>query len=477
MSSYLVKRADHYHYRRAIPAAWRGLLGQREWKQSLKCSTRAEALPKARALAVEHDKLIAELEAKGQEQVARDREQEIRQLYAQRRQDLFKWFQGTELSDADEQQLNAELAKLMRMERAQIRGLDVKHDPRAVALAFMKYGYECEFGPNIKPPNNEDERDEWEVEKLRLSQKIARLEPAQNKLTAVAADWHKFVGHSPETLRKHTAHLKRFTEVVGDLPIDKVSRDDVIRFRDDIVRSGAAAPTTQKYLDTLNALLRWAKRERQLLQVNPAEDIRPPRDTRPSDKKGRRPFSPNELRTILSEAKKQWSKSDRERDLLMMLRVLIYTGARPEEIAQLRPCDVRDGAIHINDEDGKLIKNTASIRIVPIHSAIIDFEDFARCGDALVFKTFECITDRKAEALSYRFTRLIRDRLKMSDQRKTLYSIRHSFADACRNARVPHGIQYQLMGHVESNANAAGYGTGASIETLREELERIYPLS
>ena len=153
----------------------------------------------------------------------------------------------------------------------------------------------------------------------------------------------------------------------------------------------------------------------------------------------------------------------------MMLRVLIYTGARPEEIAQLRPCDVRDGVIHINDEDGKLIKNTASIRKVPIHSAIADFENFARCGDALVFKSFECITDRKAEALSYRFTRLIRDSLGMSDQRKTLYSIRHSFADACRNARVPHGIQYQLMGHVESNANAAGYGTGASIKILKEE--------
>jgi len=33
------------------------------------------------------------------------------------------------------------------------------------------------------------------------------------------------------------------------------------------------------------------------------------------------------------------------------------------------------------------------------------------------------------------------------------------------------------MGHVESNANAAGYGTGASIDVLREELERIDPLS
>ena len=59
----------------------------------------------------------------------------------------------------------------------------------------------------------------------------------------------------------------------------------------------------------------------------------------------------------------------------MMLRVLIYTGARPEEIAQLRPCDVASGVITIDDSDGKLIKNTKSIREVPVHEAIGDFAD------------------------------------------------------------------------------------------------------
>ena len=61
-------------------------------------------------------------------------------------------------------------------------------------------------------------------------------------------------------------------------------------------------------------------------------------------------------------------------------------------------------------------------------------------------------------------------------QRKTLYSLRHSFADACRNADVPYGIRYQLMGHVENNKNAAGYGTGASTETLKRELAKVDPL-
>jgi len=43
----------------------------------------------------------------------------------------------------------------------------------------------------------------------------------------------------------------------------------------------------------------------------------------------------------------------------------IYTGARPLEIVQLRPCDVENGVILINDHGGKLIKNEASIRDVP----------------------------------------------------------------------------------------------------------------
>jgi integrase len=295
-------------------------------------------------------------------------------------------------------------------------------------------------------------------------------------LSAIAEDWHRFAGHSRETRRKYTANLERFKQVSGDLPINQITRDHIIRFRDAVVDSGVAAPTVRKYLNTLNALFRWAKRERQLIKDNPAEDVRPPRDTRPSDKMGRWPFSPEELRNILAQAETLWSKEGRDRDLLMMLRVLIYTGARPEEIAQLRPSDVKDGVIYINDEDGKMIKNKASIRKLPIHPAIEDFESFAKSGDKLVFKSLENIGSRKASALSYRFSRLIRHRLKISDQRKTLYSVRHSFADACRNAGLAHGIQYQLMGHVENNRNAAGYGTGASIETLKRELAKVDPL-
>ncbi len=476
MSTYLIKRAGHYHYRRAVPAAWRHLLGQREWKQSLKTSSRTEAEIKARALAVQHDELLAELEIKGPDEIAKQRYQEVQQTFDHQEKSIYRWFQSTELTDEDELELYRQLHLLKLNRRAKVKALGVKPDPRVVQKAFLEYGYEGEFGAGVAPPRDRQEYYEWLGEKHKTEAMIADLAPEENKLLAVADDWHRHVGHRRQTWRKHLDKLNRFVSAVGDLPIDQITREQVEMFRDGLIKSGISATTVQKYLDVLKALFRWAKRERRLIKINPAEDVTAPRDTRSSDKKGRRPFSPQELQTILKAAQAAWSKRGRDRDLLMMLRVLMYTGARPMEIAQLRPCDVQDGVISINDHDGKQIKNEASIRDIPIHPEIADFEKFAKSGGKLVFKSFDTIQDRKAEALSTRFTRLIRRQMNIIDQRKTLYSLRHNFADACRNARLTSSIQYQLMGHVEGNRNAAGYGTGASIETLRSELAKVDPL-
>ena len=80
-------------------------------------------------------------------------------------------------------------------------------------------------------------------------------------------------------------------------------------------------------------------------------------------------------------------------------------------------------------------------------------------------------------ALSDRFTKLIRRQLNISDRRKTLYSIRHHFADACRNTGMPDSIRYRLMGHAEDNTNAAGYGGGHNIGVLAKWLNKVDPLA
>jgi hypothetical protein len=61
-SDYLhqVPRSPYWYYIRDVPADLRVKAGVAKWKQSLRTTARAEALKKARQLAVEHDRLIDE---------------------------------------------------------------------------------------------------------------------------------------------------------------------------------------------------------------------------------------------------------------------------------------------------------------------------------------------------------------------------------------------------------------------------------
>jgi hypothetical protein len=185
LSTYLIKRAGHFHYRRAVPAAWRHLLGQREWKQSLKTSSRTEAEVKARALAVQHDELLAELEIKGPDQIAKQRYQEIQQTFDDQEKSIYRWFQSTELTNEDELELYRQLHLLERSRRTKEKKLDYRPDPRVVKKAFLEYGHEGEFGAGVTPPTGRQEYYEWLGEKHKIEAMIADLAPEQNKLLAV----------------------------------------------------------------------------------------------------------------------------------------------------------------------------------------------------------------------------------------------------------------------------------------------------
>ena len=52
------------------------------------------------------------------------------------------------------------------------------------------------------------------------------------------------------------------------------------------------------------------------------------------------------------------------------------------------------------------------------------------------------------------------------------HSFRHNFVDACRDAKVPENIAMQIVGHKDQKTHG-GYGSGASLLVLHEEIERV----
>ena len=131
-----------------------------------------------------------------------------------------------------------------------------------------------------------------------------------------------------------------------------------------------------KYLGHMRALFNWAKESKSYSGENPFQGVKVKRE-----KKGKRKsyIDKKDIPRILNEL----SAMDRGKALELTrywgAMILIYTGARLNEIASLTPDDIRyDGELNVwyfsitDEEESKRTKNTSSIRNVPVHSKLIE---------------------------------------------------------------------------------------------------------
>ena len=140
-------------------------------------------------------------------------------------------------------------------------------------------------------------------------------------------------------------------------------------------------------------------------------------------------------------------KDPSKQDVAWFLRVLLYSGLRPEELAQMTPDDVMelDGAwcLNVHDAGDRKLKNRSSMRKVPVHPALIEagFLTFAegRKGGKLLFATLKADgRGRVYERMQRRLSRLMRGVI--TDERVVPDSFRHTFRDMLRVAEVPQDV-------------------------------------
>jgi len=184
--------------------------------------------------------------------------------------------------------------------------------------------------------------------------------------------------------------LRRIQAVCGgDVRVRSVTQAHARMLKDSLLATparrggGTLSPATvQKNLSGLRAVLGWAKRNG-YVSSNPAEDMIVV--TKPAGNEGRLPYAPEDLKVIFN--------ADRGRGANHWLPWLaLYTGARLEELGQLRVTDVRHAeGVHflaIEPGDGTLpdgtpakrVKTKASKRRVPIHPRLIElgFLDYVK---------------------------------------------------------------------------------------------------
>jgi len=305
--------------------------------------------------------------------------------------------------------------------------------------------------------------------------------------------WATERGVVPKGKDTHKAVAEWFYARTERKAVERITRQDVLAFKDKLLAEGQSVANTNMKLSRLRTLLGWAY-QNDLAPANVAEGI----SVKVADNgKGKRlPFALDELQAIFASpvyANGERPKGGKGEAAYWLPLLGLFTGARLEEIGQLRVSDVQrrdypdqDGEmlagwfLHITestDERGQAnrIKNAASERLVPLHPELerlgfITYVEKLKDQQGRVFPDLvPNIYGRLTAKWGEWFGPYMRKVCGITDKRKVFHSFRHTFKDYTRRAKIPEGIQRQLMGHAGRDV-ADDYGDGYDLHSLAEAM-------
>ncbi len=214
---------------------------------------------------------------------------------------------------------------------------------------------------------------------------------------------------------------------------------DIIKTKADIV-DRMSTETLNDHLKILNSLMKFAY-ERDLLNkpynVPMAKNIASSRDERIA-------LDEDSVLKAINGAK--------TRELANSFTLLYLTGMRPSEVYKCK-ISTLDGikCFDLTDKSLKL-KSKSSHRLIPVHSAIANPEQFLKD-----YKTMS------GQYLNRQF----------DVQKGTLYSLRHSFATTLASEGVePHMIS-ELLGHTHAGMTLGRYVKGFPVKLLSNRINKL----
>jgi len=363
--------------------------------------------------------------------------------------------------------------KLVKLAKFQIVDVPPPLAPE-LYLDWLKEAFDLGFGPDRVPPTDPDQKDEYDFVKRKLERKISELSPDPHTLTAMTEKYCDFHSIRPATKSKYRRELARLIAITGDVPVAHVRNQDLKRLRDDLI--GEIKPASiQAVFTPIKGIFNFAYDEG-LIELNPMNGVKLPRDKRPIEERKWKPFEPTEVSRLLNAAEEVWGKpakglSDERRTAIhMVVRVLAFSGMRPVEVIRLTPDDVTTDMIRIRGS-----KTESSTRVIPLHPELKDLPEWVANGG---LDTFQTIKSDQVGSVRHNFARLLREQMPepIKDPQKALYSLRSTFVNAMRRAGADIQVQRAILGHKEAGA-IRHYDDGPEFEVKKKWVEATDPRS
>ena len=311
-----------------------------------------------------------------------------------------------------------------------------------------------------------------------------------------------------KTIATYRAVTARYVELFGDVPVAQISRDSVDKFRSRLAELPAkgkgiralsteqliakahaeglpriAAATVRNNLMALSAVLSHGVSlgylsENPVVTSGVGKRAAKAATRHANANRRRRDYSRKELQAIFSSAiysAEGWSAPRAEfgKAWYWMPLLLYYTGARREELAQLRVADIareREGYYlslleAADDSDGdRGVKNEASRRRIPIHPGLISRGFLAYV--ASLPKEGQLFPLLKADNAGYyganfgkRWKHYLNTEVGLQSSANPVHGFRHTFKTLCREVGIPEDVMDAITGHTGGNRVGRGYGS------------------
>ena len=272
-------------------------------------------------------------------------------------------------------------------------------------------------------------------------------------------------GKSEDQLRRwrnpRIRAVTEFVDAVGDPDLASITPDDMLEYRESLLRRIEAgeirADSANKSIGLLSNILRTVNRLKKLGLVLPLDDLM----FRVGAKRTRPPFSQKWIKDRILAPGALDGLNTEARCILVGM---INTGYRPSEGAALGAEDIVLDAdiphIHIRATH-RALKTEHSERIIPLAGASL--AAFRECpGGFPRYFDKPGLTDTLNKYLTENGLR--------ETPAHSVYGLRHSFEDRLLDRDVDERIRRDLMGHA---LNRERYGKGASLEKLAEVIKLI----
>ncbi|MGA0564923.1 site-specific integrase [Ancylobacter sp. VNQ12] len=242
--------------------------------------------------------------------------------------------------------------------------------------------------------------------------------------------------------------------------------------------------TANKYIQTFSSLFQWGVdnlyADRNLFERMVIHNS--------SSGETREAFSKEQIQRIIAEVTDDNSLRVIQDYQKWGTLIGIYTGARLNEIAQLRLDDLKTDSetgiwfFDLNEDGhGKQLKNQASKRRVPVHSQLVALglpayvERLRTAGRQRLFPTFtKDLKNGYGRALGRWFNERLLPELRFKSSKVSFHSLRHTAITTMMQAGVEEPVVKSVVGHTKSGVTQQHYfKAGYTLHQLQSAVEEI----